>query len=257
MPRVLLGVASAGQPTKPFLDALGALRLPASVPSIERSVALGNFIPAQRELIALDAIDGGYDYLFFVDDDIVFPADALSLLIETAESDPTTAVVGALYYSRDSIRPMAVADWHSEDTTSAAVPAFNGNSADIVDGIGFGCALLRVSTLRQLTRPYFPAHVYIERATRTVRQCDEDYLYCERVRKAGWKVRLDARARCTHYDRGSDSVAPMRWEPDSETDHVRMLVSENGAPKLVPFNGSVPQAHEVHIPADVVYINVD
>ncbi len=257
MLRILLGIATAGSPSKPFLEALGALRLPPTVAALERSVTFGNFIPAQRELIALDAIDGGYDYLFFVDDDIVFPPDTLELLLETAENDSQTAVVGGLYYSRDSIRPMAVAAWNGTDTTTAAIPAFTTRSVDVVDGIGFGCALLRVSMLKTLDPPFFPVHIFIERSTRTVRQCDEDYRYCERVRGAGATVRLDARVRCTHYDRRSDTIAPLRWEADAETDHERMIVAEHGAAKLVPFNASVPRAREAHAAADVVYVSVD
>jgi hypothetical protein len=257
MVRVLLGIASAGSPSKPFLDALAGLRLPEDVAVLERSIAFGNFVPAQRELIADDAIDGGYDYLLFLDDDIVFPANTLTSLLQVAEQHPETAVVGALYYSRDSIRPMVVADWNGNDTTTAAIPAFSSSSSDVVDGIGFGCALLRVSALRTLQRPYFPVHIYIERGTRTVRLCDEDYRYCERVRRAGFTVRLDARVRCTHYDRQTESVAPLRWESDAETDHLRMIVAEGTTQKLVPFDARVPRAHESHAAADVVYIRVD
>jgi len=257
MSRVLLGIASAGSPVQPFLDALAALRLPQSVPSLERSIAFGNYIPAQRELIAQDAIDGNYDYLLFLDDDMVFPSNTLSLLIETMERDAQTAVVGGLYYSRDSIRPMAVADWDGDDTTSAAIPAFSSHSTDAVDGIGFGCALLRVSALRTLTAPYFPAHIYIDRTARRVRLCDEDYRYCERIRHAGYVVRLDARVRCSHFDRESGAVAPAQWQPDDETNHRRMLVLEHGKQRLVPFDGRVPRTRESHVPADLVYLTVD
>ena len=69
--RVLLGIASGGSPTKPFLEALAHLKVPAHLAPLERSVAVGTFIPAQRELIMSDALAGAFDYLFFVDDDIV------------------------------------------------------------------------------------------------------------------------------------------------------------------------------------------
>jgi hypothetical protein len=255
--RVLLGIASAGSPTQPFLDALATLRLPPGVAPLERSIAVGNFIPAQRELIMSEAIERGFDYLFFVDDDIVLPADALTRLLETAEADPGTAVVGGLYYSRDSVRPIVVADWHGDDTATAHIPAFTSSSAAVVDGVGFGCALLRVAAARPLAPPYFPVHIYIERSARRVRQCDEDYRYCERVRTAGWRVRLDARVRCGHYDRASDTAAPARWESDGETAHPRMIVAREGGAALVPLDPSAPTIVEHHVAADVVYISVD
>lgn len=254
--RVLLGVASGGTPTAPFLEALANLTLPAYLAPLQRSVVMGNFVPAQRELIMQDAIAGKYDYLFFVDDDVVFPANALELLIETAEADPLTAVVGGLYYSRDSVRPITVAGWDSSDTSTAHVPAFTSTSTDAVAGIGFGCALLRVATAAKLTAPYFPAHVYIERSARRARLCDEDYLYCERVRRAGNLVRLDARVRCGHYDRASDSLAPVAWESDAVTSAPRMIVAENGLVHLVPLDDSVPRIDEKHVPAELTYITV-
>jgi GT2 family glycosyltransferase len=202
-----------------------------------------------------DALEGMFDYLFFVDDDVVLPARALELLMETAEADPLTAVVGGLYYSRDSVRPIAVADWDSSDTSTAHIPAFTSTSTDVVAGIGFGCALLRVAAARKLTAPYFPAHVYIERGARRARLCDEDYLYCERVRQAGNVVRLDARVRCEHYDRASNSAAPIAWESDAVTSAPRMIV-DDGVAHLVPLDDTVPRIAEEHVRAELTYITV-
>jgi GT2 family glycosyltransferase len=256
-PRILLGIATGGSPAEPFLDALAKLRLPPGVARLERSLAFGNFIPAQRELIMDDALAGGYDYLFFVDDDIVLPEHALTCLVETAEADPATAVAGGLYYTRDALRPVAVAGWHSDATVSAHVPAFTATSNDEADGVGFGCALLRVAVARTLTPPYFPAHVFVDRATRRVYQCDEDYRYCERVRHAGHRVRLDARVRCAHYDRASRTAVPPQWESDAQTGHPRMVVAQDGTARLVPLDSAVPQARETHVPAGIDYIFVD
>jgi hypothetical protein len=255
--RILLGVASSGHPTEPFLAGLRGLKLPAGVEPLQRSVAVGNYVPAQRELIMGDAIDEMFDYLFFVDDDIALPANALECLLETAEHDLRTAVVGGLYYSRDSVRPVTVADWDSKDTSSAHIPAFTSTGAVAVDGIGFGCALLRVSVARELSAPYFPAHIYIERAARRARLCDEDYLYCERVRGAGYIVQLDGRVRCPHYDRETQTSAPLEWEADGITSVPRMIVQDGGVVRLVPFDPAVPRASERHAQAQLSYITVD
>jgi len=255
--RVLLGIASGGSPTKPFLDSLAQLKLPDNVAPLKRSIAVGNFIPAQRELIMSDAVAQDYDYLFFVDDDIELPERALVQLLDTAEADPSTGVVGGLYYSRDSARPMAVDDWDSAETSAASIPAFTSTSTSPVAGIGFGCALLRVSVAKTFKPPYFPAHIYIELAARRARQCDEDYLYCERVRKAGYIVRLDARVRCNHYDRASDTFAPLAWEDDAATAVPRMIVSAGSGTQLVALDRSAPRVLERQVSADITYITVD
>jgi hypothetical protein len=242
--KLLIGIPTGGQPTRPFLDSLAALALPASVAEADRLVWTGNFVPVQREMIARDAVARGADLLAMIDDDIVAPPDALVRLVGALEADPHAAVAGALYYSRDSARPMAVARWNSADTTTAAIPAYGAEAVAAVDGVGFGCVVLRIAALRALVPPYFAAHAFVDERSRVVRQCDEDYLYCERVRHAGWRVLLHAGVRAGHYDRGSQTTAPARWETDAETDRLRMIVLQDGRTQLVPFDDAVPRAAE-------------
>jgi hypothetical protein len=242
--KLLIGIPTAGQPARPFLDALAKITLPASVTEADRLVWTGNAIAVQREMIARDAVARGADLLAMIDDDIVVPPDALVRLLEALEGDPGAALAGALYYSRDSARPMAVTRWDSGDTTSAAIPAFAADRVAVVDGVGFGCVVVRVEALRALATPYFAAHVYVDPNSRVVRQCDEDYLLCERLRAGGRRVLLHAGVRAGHYDRGRETTAPERWEPDAETDRLRMIVLHDGATQLVPFDATVPRAVE-------------
>ena len=243
--KLLIGIPTSGQPTRPFLDALGALALPPSVREAERVVWTGNFVAVQREMIARDAVARGADLLAMIDDDIVAPPDALEKLVAALEADPQAALAAALYYSRDGARPMAVSRWSSGDTTSAAIPPFAAGRTAIVDGVGFGCVVIRVAALRAMTAPYFAAHVFVDEASRVVRQCDEDYLFCERARRGGWNVVLHAGVRAGHYDRGTAATAPARWEDDAQSDRVRMIVREGDRTKLVPFDDTVPRAGEI------------
>jgi hypothetical protein len=242
--KLLIGIPTSGQPTRPFLDALSALVLPPSVAEADRLVWTGNFVAVQREMIARDAVARGADLLAMIDDDIVLPPDALVKLTAALDADPQAALSGALYYSRDSARPMVVSRWVSTDTTSAAIPAYANGRVVRVDGVGFGCVVVRVAALRALAAPYFAVHAYVDAQSRTVRQCDEDYLLCERLRGAGFHVLLHAGVRAGHYDRGSDTTAPAAWESDAETDRLRMIVVQDGRTKLVPFDDAVPRASE-------------
>jgi glycosyl transferase family 2 len=241
---LLIGIPTGGQPTRPFLDALRELQLPANLTDAGRLVWTGNSVAIQREMIAREAVARGADLLAMIDDDIIVPPDALLRLIAALEADPGAALAGGLYYSRDSARPIAVSRWDSSDTTSAAIPAFAGENVAVVDGVGFGCTVLRVAPLRAFSEPYFAAQVYVDFESRTARQCNEDYLYCERVRRAGWRVLLHAGVRLGHYDRASDKTAPAQWESDAETDRLRMIVRQDGGTKLVPFDDTLPRAAE-------------
>ena len=246
--KLLIGIPTGGQPTAPFLESLRALELPPSVVTADRLVWTGNFVPAQREMIVRDALARGTDVLVMIDDDIALAPDALVRLLGALDAHPRAAVAGALYYSRDSARPMIVGRWSSEDTTTAAIPAFRADETATVDGVGFGCVAVRLAALRPLEPPYFSSHLYVDTATRTVRQCDEDYLLCERVRAAGWNVLVHAGVRARHYDRGRDAFAPERWETDEQTDRLRMIVRDGAGTKLVPFDDAVGRVEERHEP---------
>jgi GT2 family glycosyltransferase len=241
--KLAIGIPTGGTPARPFLDALARLELPAGVAGADRVVWTGNFVPAQREMIARDALQRGADLLAMIDDDIVAPPDALVKLVAALEDDPDAALAGALYYSRDSARPMAVTRWNSADTTSAAIPAY-ADRPTAVDGVGFGCVVVRTAALRALEPPYFTSHLYVDRGARVVRVCDEDYLFCERVRRAGWRVLLHAGVRAEHYDRATGTTAPAAWEPPSETDRLRMIVRRGDRTALVPFDDAAPRDRE-------------
>ncbi|HEX3469192.1 MAG TPA: glycosyltransferase [Candidatus Elarobacter sp.] len=252
--KLLIGIPTGGQPTRPFLDALRELQLPPGLDDADRVVWSGNFVPAQREMIVRDAVARGADFIAMIDDDIVAPPDALVRLIEALEADPSAAIAGALYYSRDGVRPMAVARWDSSDTTSAAIPAFAGDGIADVDGVGFGCIVIRIEALRTLATPYFAAHIFIDQASRTVRQCDEDYLLCERLRKNGHRILLHAAVRAKHYDRATQTAVPQHWEPDAETNRLRMIVRQEDQVKLIPFDETQPQDTERHEPFETTLL---
>lgn len=252
--KLLIGIPTGGQPTRPFLDALRELALPPGVDDADRVVWSGNFVPAQREMIARDALERGADLLAMIDDDIVAPPDALVRLVAALDAEPRAAIAGALYYSRDGARPMAVARWDSRDTTSAAIPPYASDAVAPVDGVGFGCVVVRVNALRVLAPPIFAAHLFVDRESRTVRQCDEDYLLCERLRSAGWQILLHAGVRVGHYDRASQTTAPARWESDPETNHLRMIVRDAQGTHLVPFDDTQPRDTEHHEPFETTLL---
>ncbi|HTJ27768.1 MAG TPA: glycosyltransferase [Candidatus Limnocylindria bacterium] len=242
--KLLIGIPTNGQPARPFLDALRGLALPSSLEQAERVVWSGNFVAAQREMIVREALRRDCDAVVMIDDDMVPPPDTLTRLLAVFEADPRAAVVGALYYSRDGARPMVVGRWNSQSTTSACIPPFRSDAFSPVDGVGFGCVAIRTAALRDLESPYFGTHVYIDPSHQIVRQCDEDYLFCERVRRAGWNVYVHGGARTPHYDRASDTLAPVQWESDADTNRLRMIVRDGDQTRLVPFDDAVPQAPE-------------
>ncbi len=250
--KLFIGIPTSGSPTKPFVESLSALETPATVTSMDRTVVTGNYVPAQRELIVRRALARGADRLLMCDDDMVLPKDALAKLSAVLDEDPACALAGALYYSRDGFRPMAVDKWNPDDTTSANVPGF-GEAPVAVDGVGFGCVLLRLDALPSMQPPYFSAHIFIEPTASRVRVCNEDYLFCARLRADSFKVVLHPGVRCGHFDRTSGAVQPEAWENARVTSEPRMAVLKDGIQQLVPLAQSA-SGTERHESAAISYV---
>jgi hypothetical protein len=255
--KILLALPTAGNPAGPFLESLATLELPQTTTSFDRLTITGNFIPGQREVAARRAVAMNADVLIMLDDDMVIPPLAIAQIADALMADDALAIVGALYYSRDGIRPMAADRWDSRDTTSATTPPFS-DGVSYVDAVGFGCVAIRVPALRSLQPPYFNTQVYVEERAARVRICNEDYLLCERLRHAGFRVGLHAQARCKHYDRQSGIAHPVTWEDPATTSVERMLISEPGPHyRLVGYEASGARAREVHEVATLDYVIVE
>lgn len=255
--RILLGIPTGGAPTKQFLDSIGILALPAACTAFDRHAVTGNFVPAQRELIARRALAVNADHILMVDDDIVVPSDALLLLTSVLAEQQDAAIAAALYYTRDGIRPMVADGWTSNDTTTASIPAFDRQPV-AVDAVGFGCVLVRASALRMLAPPFFGAQIYMETGAARVRLCNEDFLLCERFRQAGYRVFLHPDVRCGHVDRNSGRIIPESWESPASTNRKRMVVALPGPHyALVDYDPSQDRAAERHEAAALTYVSVE
>ncbi len=255
--KIALGIPTGGAPAAPFLESLTHLALPAGA-EIERTIVTGNFVPAARDLLLERALEHGADVLVMIDDVMVLPPNAIVDLVAVLRERPDAALAGALYYSRDGLRPMAVDGWDPDDTAKGWIPAFEGNRPVDVAGVGFGCVALRTAATRDFARPFFATQIYVERAALRVRVCNEDYLFCHRLRQSGGAVILHPGVRCGHYDRGRDSVAPSAWEPDSATRVPRVLAKTGDRYGMIPLADAPPAgAPERHVPADVTYVVAD
>lgn len=253
--RLMLGIPTAGSPAAPFTESLARLVLPAAVSAFERTIVTGNYIPAERDLLLERAIEWGADVCVMSDDDMVLPPNTLELLLSAMDRNPSAAIAGALYYTRDGLRPMVVDGWEPENVSSGWIPAFGASEPVAVDGVGFGCVAIRIDAVRAFARPFFAAHVLIEPQSKRVRICNEDYLFCDRVRRAGFQVLLHPGVRCGHFDRASGRTAPSVPESATVTNVRRVLARTGERYYLAPLDASPPApAPERQVRAELVYL---
>jgi len=237
------------------VDSLSRLQLPPDTEAFERGIVTGNFVPAQRDVLVDRALRWNADVVAMCDDDMILPSDAFGKLCELLRADARIALAGALYYSRDGLRPMVVDGWNPVDTTQGWIPAFDDCAPVDVAGVGFGCVVIRTSVFSQFARPYFATQIYVERNAGRVRVCNEDYIFCARLRAAGHRVLLHPGVRCAHYDRTKGRAFPERWEDAQASNRKRVLARIGERYALVPLEDAPHTvARERQLVADVTYI---
>jgi hypothetical protein len=117
--------------------------------------------------------------------------------------------------------------------------------------------VIRAAAVRAFSRPYFSTQIYVEYDPGRVRVCNEDYLFCKRLRDADYDVMLHPGVRCGHYDRGRDRVLPDTWETPDRSNRRRVLVQTGNSYELVPVDEAPkPASGERQLRADVTYIEV-
>lgn len=192
--RVLFAVMSRGQTPIQWSFMLRDLKLPKSA----SAGYLKNYvIDHQRNEAVFAMMKGGFDSLFFLDDDVFAPPDTYYRL---AERD--VDIVGGLYYRRgDPIEPVM----RMEDKQPKT---FNVGEVGEVDYVGAGCLLVKRRVFEKLGYPWFK---WLD-ATSSLppdERC-EDYFFCRKAKEAGFKIHIDTSVKCLHAGFGRASLDGFR-----------------------------------------------
>ena len=152
-----------------------------------------------RNLLSLKAINEGYDYVFWLDSDMVPPADTIQMLLDDMMEYQVDMVTG-LYLKR-SFPPVPVLydDVHEPTieeggNVSRCIREYMDYPRDRifpVKGCGFGCVMTSVPLLKRVWDKYWPAFNPYPWA-------GEDVSFCHRVNQLGHTILCDSRVKCGH-----------------------------------------------------------
>ena len=148
-----------------------------------------------RNIICNNAIKDEYDYVLMVDSDIILPSNTLIKMLD----DPKEICLGC--YPRKNTKNGTFEIFKSGQKDY--VKTFNYkeltslNGKVEVKGGGFGCAMIKVDILQNLSHPFFKYVEYESGAT-----LSEDNYFCSNARKAGYKIYADTDIICGHSIRG-------------------------------------------------------
>jgi len=177
-----------------------------------------SWAPARQEVVEI-ARKEKFEWLFFIDDDVMINPETLQRFLEYGK-DITTGI----YWTKTE-NPVPVIF-----EKMGGGPMFNFPLDELfeVDGSGLGCCLINMKVFDAFDKagiPYFKENWIMELDDGRKLKCPigEDHYFFHNAKKLGFKVWADGGALCDHYN-----VNVNKRYPDKET--VRRLC-EAGAKK--------------------------
>lgn len=168
----------------------------------------GYDVATARNRIAQKAIDLNTDYVLMVDNDVVLPRDAITLLLEDARD-----VCLGYYAHRDTDNHYrgrtcicklydenGKAYYHypleSEYTAREMLDmAASGTTKIEAHGGGMGCAMIRTEVFRTLSYPWYD---WVNYGDANRGMLSEDLYFCSLCRASGIPIHADVRVGCGH-----------------------------------------------------------
>ena len=159
-----------------------------------------------RNKIARLSINGNYDYVLMVDNDVVLPKDAIVNLLEA----PKDVCLGYyahrdtdnIYRGRTCVCKLLTADGVryknyplESEYTAEEISALKekGEYKVRIHGGGMGCALIKTDVFNRTAYPWYDWANYKDGG-----MLSEDLYFCENCRKNSIQIYTDTRVNCGH-----------------------------------------------------------
>ena len=198
-PQVLVGILTRG--TVPTKWAVGYrnLQLP---PMSDIMMPSGMPFDHGRNTVCQVALEKNFQWLFFMDDDVIAPPDTIQRLINR-----NADIVSGLYYRRaEPIMPVALYDTKPKPTFVTNIQL--GQVVE-VDLVGAGCLLIHQRVLKAMKKPWFDWLMDRDDIPEE-EKCSEDFAFCRKAKKDhGFKIILDTSIQCLHVGYGRSEAGGM------------------------------------------------
>jgi len=177
-----------------------------------------------RNHMTMEALRGGFDYLFFVDDDNPIPIDTLEKFIED-DKDIVSAPILGRNPDKNGIHPLCcfyareiIADKKPLKLYFPVTQFKENHYLHKVDATGTGCLLIKRKVLEKLNTIYqdsifefgdikFNEKVTVDGKEYDRRTMSEDCEFSERAVKAGFEIWVDERIKPIHLT----TLGSIRW----------------------------------------------
>lgn len=187
--KILIAVPCMDQVPALFCQSLAQLQ---KVGECSLAMKMGSLIYTSRNDLAMSAIAGGYDYILWLDSDMVFKPDTLIRMVDTMKKNDLDILSG-LYFRRVPPYSPVLFDKLEMKGEICRFSEFKTLPNDLfeVGGIGFGCVLMDVSVLISVQSRH-------NNMFTPIGNNGEDIAFCIRARECGYRIFCDPSVVCGH-----------------------------------------------------------
>lgn len=151
-------------------------------------------IAKAREKLIREAIDQRADYIWFLDDDMVFPVNSFRRLV----SQDKDFITGVAFMKKPPYFPTILKAKTFKDSFDVIHEKYSPildypEETFEIDGVGLFGALIKVEAIQKLRRPWFS-----NPKLHTQSKIGEDVAFCRRIWEAGIKMYCDPNVKFGH-----------------------------------------------------------
>lgn len=187
--KTLIAIPCMDQVPALFAQSLSTMRM---VGECQIAFQIGSLIYTSRDDLARYAMKEGFDYVLWLDSDMVFPEDFHERMLKTL-TENNLDILSGIYYKRKPPYSPVIFDkmqlkgkiWDYSWLEDVPDSLFE------VGACGFGCVLLKTEVLMSVQLK----HGYL---FHPMQNGGEDVAFCVRARDCGYKIMCDPSIVCGH-----------------------------------------------------------
>lgn len=236
-PLVLVGLPTlADRPMSwEWTDAYMSLQLPLGA-SVSRLRIKGQKIADARNQIALEALQQNADYVLFIGDDVLPPANIFEMLRRHRKD-----IVTGVYWTKQY--PTTPYLW--KNILDGPFLDWKAGEFHEIDWCGVDATLIATDVFRRMEPPFFSHEWVFEEGQEVLPIATEDLYFYSKAKAAGFKVYVDTAVQCHHQDRTTgrfygltmDMPQAKPTEPHPDTKEPVTFVADIGAGHDTPHFG--------------------
>lgn len=191
MSKIMIAVPCMDQVPAPFAQSLAMIRKPDD--DVACSFQMGSLIYTSRNNLALQAMKAEFDYMLWLDSDMVFQQDLLVKMKQVMDEKDLDFLTGLYFRRVPPFTPVLFDQLDIEEDGSCTWTDWKDVPEGMfkIGGCGFGCVLIKTDVL-------FDVQSKFGEMFNPIANMGEDLSFCWRARQCGYDIWCDPSLVCGH-----------------------------------------------------------